>query len=140
MLNIKDIKPMYTSLLVTANRYTSDQLSGVLLDASKLEGRYKEYQKVVRIGSSVREVKEGDLVLINPTRYIKRKYSDNSLREDFVENPITSIDIPVVTMNNVDYFMIDERDVEYIIVDSEEVPDQKPSTIIMPKEKGITII
>ena len=140
MLNIKDIKPMYTSLLVTADKYTSDQLSGVLLDASKLEGRYKEYQKVVRIGSSVREVKEGDLVLINPTRYIKRKYSDNSLREDFVENPITSIDIPVVTMNNVDYFMIDERDVEYIIVDSEEVPDQKPSTIIMPREKGITII
>ena len=73
-------------------------------------------------------------------RYIKRKYSDNSLREDFVENPITSIDIPVVTMNNEDYFMIDERDIAYIIVDSEEVPDQKLSTIIMPKEKGITII
>jgi hypothetical protein len=56
----------------------------------------------------VREVKEGDVVLIDPSKYMKRKYSDNSLREDFVENPITSIEIPTVTMNGEDYFMIDQ--------------------------------
>ena len=46
MLNIKDIRPVYTRLLTTAERYQEDQSNGVLLDANKLEGRYKEYQKV----------------------------------------------------------------------------------------------
>ena len=138
MINIKSIKPVFTRIITTANRYNSDQRTGILLDANKLEGRYKEYQTVVSVGSAVREVKAGDVVLIDPSRYMRRKYSDNSLREDFVENPIVSIDIPTVTMNQEDYFMIDQSDIAYIIEDSEEVPDQTPSTIIMPRAARIT--
>ena len=137
MVNIKDIRPVYTRLLTTAERYQEDQTNGVLLDANKLEGRYKEYQKVVRIGSSVREVSVGDTVLIDPSRYMKRKFSDNSLREDFVDNPIVEINIPTVTMDGVDYFMIEERDIAYIIESYEELPDPKPNPIIMPRKKKI---
>ena len=137
MLNIKDIRPVYTRLLTTAERYQEDQTNGVLLDANKLEGRYKEYQKVVRVGSSVREVSVGDTVLIDPSRYMKRKFSDNSLREDFVDNPIVEINIPTVTMDGVDYFMIEERDIAYVIQDYEELPDPKPNPIIMPKPKKV---
>jgi hypothetical protein len=137
MLNIKDIRPVYTRLLTTAERYQEDQSNGVLLDANKLEGRYKEYQKVVRVGSSVREVSVGDTVLIDPSRYMKRKFSDNSLREDFVDNPIVEINIPTVTMDGVDYFMIEERDIAYVIQDYEELPDPKPNPIIMPKPKKV---
>ena len=137
MLNIKDIRPVYTRLLTTAERYQEDQSNGVLLDANKLEGRYKEYQKVVRVGSSVREVSVGDTVLIDPSRYMKRKFSDNSLRNDFVDNPIVEIDIPTVTMNGIDYFMIEERDIAYVIQDYEELPDPKPNPIIMPKPKKV---
>lgn len=135
MLKIKSIKPIYTKIITTAEKYSKDEKTGVLLDADKLEGRYKQYQKVVRIGSSVREVKEGDIVLIDPSRYIKRKYSDNSLREEFVDNPVISIDIPTVIMDDVEYFMIDERDIAYIIEDSEEVAD--PIPIIIPKAPSI---
>lgn len=137
MLQVKSIRPVYTRLITTANRYTESQKNGVLLDASKLEGRYKEYQTVVKVGSSVREVKEGEVVLIDPSRYIKRKYNDNSLREDFVENPIIEINIPTVTMNGEDYFMIEERDIAYVIEDSEEIPDSNPNNFILPKEKKI---
>ena len=137
MVNIKDIRPVYTRLLTTAERYQEDQTNGVLLDANKLEGRYKEYQKVVKIGSSVREVSVGDTVLIDPSRYMKRKFSDNSLRNDFVDNPIVEIDIPTVIMNGIDYFMIEERDIAYVIQDYEELPDPKPNPIIMPKPKKI---
>ena len=137
MLNIKDIRPVYTRLLTTAERYQEDQTNGVLLDANKLEGRYKEYQKVVRVGSSVREVSVGDTVLIDPSRYMKRKFSDNSLREDFVDNPIVEINIPTVTMDGVDYFMIEERDIAYVIQAYEELPDPKPNPIIMPKPKKV---
>ena len=137
MLQIKSIRPVYTKLLTTANRYDKSQKNGVLLDAKKLEGRYKEYQTVVKVGSSVREVKEGEIVLIDPSRYMKRKYNDNSLREDFVENPIIEINMPTVTMDGQDYFMIDERDIAYIIEDSEEIPDDNPNNLILPKEKKI---
>ena len=137
MLKVKDIRPVYTRLITTANKYEETQMNGNLIDVNKMEGRYKEYQTVVRVGSAVREVKEGDVVLIDSSRYMKRKFSDNSLREDFVENPIVEINIPTVTMNNEDYFMIEERDIAYIIEDSEEVPDSNPNNLILPKEKKI---
>ena len=138
MLKVKDIRPVYTRLITTANKYEETQMNGNLIDVNKMEGRYKEYQTVVRVGSAVREVKEGDVVLIDPSRYMKRKYSDNSLREDFVENPIVEINIPTVTMNDEDYFMIEERDIAYVIADSEEVPDPLPNPIIVPQKRIIT--
>lgn len=139
MLKINKIKPLYTKLITTADKYKNDQKVGNILDANRLEGRYKEYQKVVSIGSAVREVKVGDLVLIDPSRYIKRKFSDNSLREDFVENPIISIDIPTVLMGDTDYFMLDERDIVYIIEDSEEIPDPVEESIIIPKKRKLIV-
>jgi co-chaperonin GroES (HSP10) len=138
MLKVKDIRPVYTRLITTANKYEETQMNGTLIDVNKMEGRYKEYQTVVRVGSAVREVKEGDVVLIDPSRYMKRKFSDNSLREDFVENPIVEINIPTVTMNDEDYFMIEERDIAYVIADSEEVPDPLPNPIIVPQKRIIT--
>ena len=139
MLKVKDIRPVYTRLITTANKYEETQMNGNLIDVNKMEGRYKEYQTVVRVGSAVREVKEGDVVLIDPSRYMKRKFSDNSLREDFVENPIVEINIPTVTMNDEDYFMIEERDIAYVIADSEEVPDPAPNPIIVPKKPSIKV-
>ena len=138
MLKVKDIRPVYTRLITTANKYEETQMNGNLIDVNKMEGRYKEYQTVVRVGSAVREVKEGDVVLIDPSRYMNRKFSDNSLREDFVENPIVEINIPTVTMNDEDYFMIEERDIAYVIADSEEVPDPLPNPIIVPQKRIIT--
>jgi hypothetical protein len=138
MLKVKDIRPVFTRLITTADRYEETQMTNGLIDVNKLEGRYKEYQRVVRVGSSVREVKEGDIVLIDPSRYMKRKFSDGSLREDFVENPIVEINIPTVTMNDEDYFMIEERDIAYVIADSEEVPDPLPNPIIVPQKRIIT--
>ena len=137
MLKVKEIRPVYTRIITTANRYEETQMNGNLIDVNKLEGRYKEYQTVVKVGSSVREVKEGDIILIDPSRYMKRKFSDNSLREDFVENPIVEINIPTVTMNDEDYFMIEERDIAYVIEDSEEVPDPLPNPIIVPNKPKI---
>lgn len=139
MLKVKDIRPVFTRLITTADRYEETQITNGLIDVNKLEGRYKEYQRVVRVGSSVREVKEGDIVLIDPSRYMKRKFPDGSLREDFVENPIVEINIPTVIMNDEDYFMIEERDIAYVIADSEEVPDPLPNPIIVPKKPKIII-
>lgn len=140
MLKIKSIRPTWTRIITTANRYDSDQKTGSLVDANKLEGRYKEYQTVVKVGSSVKEVKEGDVIVIDPSRYVRRKYDENSLRDEFGKNPTISIEIPTVVMGEEDYFMIDQADIAYVIEDFEEIPDPKitvKSNLILPKEKKI---
>ena len=137
MIRVKDIKPIFTRIITTAEKYENDNtINGVLFDVNRQAGRYKEYQKVVKVGNAVREVKVGDTVLIDPSKYMQRKFSDNSLRNDFVENPIVEINIPTVQMNDEDFFMINESDVAYIISDYEEIPE--PSVdIIVPKKPVI---
>ena len=129
MLKIKSIKPMHTKLVVTAERYEENATSSGLI--LKTAGSVKEYQKVIAVGDMVRGIKVGDIVMINPARYMKRQFNDNSLREDFVENPVVSVNIPTVEMDGVSYFIIDSgTDVDYIIDDYEEVPEAPKSTII----------
>lgn len=137
MLKVKSIKPLFTGVLTTANRYeTTSTKNGIIVSAKQTEGQIKEYQTVVKVGSSVREIKPGDIVLINPSRYLRKKFDENSIRDDFDKNPTIEINIPTVVINDKEYFLIEDRDVAYIIDDCEEIPDTKPS-IIMPKNTTI---
>lgn len=137
MLKIKSIKPLFTGVLTTANKYeTTSTKNGIIISAKQTEGHIKEYQTVVKVGSSVREIKPGDIVLINPSRYLRKKFDENSIRDDFDKNPTIEINIPTVVINDKEYFLIEDRDVAYIIDDCEEIPDTKPS-IIMPKNTTI---
>ena len=137
MLKVKSIKPLFTGVLTTANRYeTTNTKNGIIISAKQTEGHIKEYQTVVKVGSSVREIKPGDIVLINPSRYLRKKFDENSIRDDFDKNPTIEINIPTVVINDKEYFLIEDRDVAYIIDDCEEIPDTKPS-IIMPKNTTI---
>ena len=137
MLKVKSIKPLFTGILTTANKYeTTSTKNGIIIIAKQTEGHIKEYQTVVKVGSSVREIKPGDIVLINPSRYLRKKFDENSIRDDFDKNPTIEINIPTVVINDKEYFLIEDRDVAYIIDDCEEIPDTKPS-IIMPKNTTI---
>lgn len=137
MLKVKSIKPLFTGILTTANKYeTTSTKNGIIVSAKQTEGHIKEYQTVVKVGSSVREIKPGDIVLINPSRYLRKKFDENSIRDDFDKNPTIEINIPTVVINDKEYFLIEDRDVAYIIDDCEEIPDTKPS-IIMPKNTTI---
>lgn len=137
MLKVKSIKPLFTGVLTTANKYeTTSTKNGIIISAKQTEGHIKEYQTVVKVGSLVREIKPGDIVLINPSRYLRKKFDENSIRDDFDKNPTIEINIPTVVINDKEYFLIEDRDVAYIIDDCEEIPDTKPS-IIMPKNTTI---
>ena len=137
MLKVKSIKPLFTGILTTANKYeTTSTKNGIIISAKQTEGHITEYQTVVKVGSSVREIKPGDIVLINPSRYLRKKFDENSIRDDFDKNPTIEINIPTVVINDKEYFLIEDRDVAYIIDDCEEIPDTKPS-IIMPKNTTI---
>jgi len=80
MLKIKKIKPMFTALVTSMERYNADKYTtGGIIDPTKTKTGLKEYQKVIAVGGSVREIKVGDLVCINPTRFAVKEHKENTL-------------------------------------------------------------
>lgn len=119
---IKKIKPMYTRIVTTMDMYVEDSASlpGGLIDVTKLKQGIKEYQKVIAVGTNVRNVKEGDLVCINPDRYAVRKFSNDSIKKDLMENTITKYNFNVVKLEDKDYLLLDEADVEFVVEEYED--------------------
>ena len=67
MLHIKKIKPMFNHLLLTADRFEKDVVESGIIVAKK--GDLKLWQTVVAIGSTVRDIKVGDKVMIIPDHF-----------------------------------------------------------------------
>lgn len=139
MLKVKKIKPMFTALITTMDKYEHDiRTSGGLIDTTKQQGGLKEYQTVLAVGNSVRDIKVGDLVCVNPTRFGIKKHKEGTLKDGIVtDNPIVTYNFDVVEMDGKQCLLLQDRDIDFIIEEFEEVPDPIPSTIIQPEEKRL---
>lgn len=138
MLKIKKIKPMFTALITTMDKYEQDVTTGGLINVTKMQGGLKEYQTVLAVGGSVRDIKVGDLVCVNPARFAVRKHQAGSLKDGVIsDNPITTYNFDVVEMDGKQCLLLQDRDIDFIIEEFEEVPDPAPSTIIQPEKKLI---
>lgn len=134
MLKIKKIKPMFNRILVTSDKYDKDIKQGGVVTITA--GTLKEYQKVISVGSTVRDIKEGDLVLINPTRYAVRKHNEGSLKNGVVtDNPVTSYNFNLVDVDGKICILLYDQDIDYVIEEYEEATE--PSSLIMPDNKLI---
>lgn len=139
MLKVKKIKPMFTSLITTMDKYEQDVKVGGLIDASKQQGGLKEYQKVLAVGSSVRDIKVGDMVCVNPARFAVRKHQAGSLKDGIVaDNPVTTYNFDVVEMDGKQCLLLQDRDIDFIIEEWEEIPDNL-SPIIQPEKKKLIV-
>lgn len=138
MLKVKKIKPMFTALITTMDKYEQDVTTGGLINVAKMQGGLKEYQTVLAVGGSVRDIKVGDLVCVNPARFAVRKHQAGSLKDGVIsDNPVTTYNFDVVEMNGNQCLLLQDRDIDFIIEDWEEIPDQPQSTIIQPEKKII---
>jgi hypothetical protein len=137
MLHIKEIKPLFTSIVTTGEKYSEDMRDNGLIVANK--GDLKAYQKVIAVGSSVRDIKVGDTVMIDITHFAVMKYNPNSIKEDMDLNKVVKWNIPWVMIDDEngvprDCLLISDRDVKFVFVGEE-----KNESIIMPdKPKIIT--
>lgn len=138
MLVIKKIQPMYTKILTTMCKYEEDEMiAGGLIDSTKTQGTLKEYQTVIAVGNSVRNVKVGDLVCINPERYAVKKHEAGSLKDGVItDNPVIKYNFNIMELEGVPHLLLDENDVSFIITDYEEVKEQK-SDLYVPKTQII---
>lgn len=134
MLKVKKIKPLFTSLITTMDKYEQDKITdGGLIDTSKQQGTLKEYQTVLAVGDSVRNIKVGDLVCVNPARFAVRKHEKGSMRDGIItDNPVVGYNFDIVEMDGKNCLLLQDRDIEFIIEDFEEVPDTIQSPLIQP--------
>ena len=140
MLKIKKIRPMFTSLITTMDRYEQDVKIGNLIDTTKQQGTIKEYQRVLAIGDSVRGIKVGDLVSVNPTRFAVKKHKDGSLKDGIItDNPVITYNFDIVEMGDKQCLLLQDRDIDFIIEEFEEISEPPRSTIIQPEEKKIIV-
>lgn len=138
MLKIKEIKPLFTNILVTGNKYEQDEKENGLIIAKK--GDLKLYQTVLAVGSMIRDIKVGDQVMINPKDYARTQYDPNSIKEDMGMNKVIGYVMPWVTIDNAKggpqkCLLLKDRDIEYVFI-GEEVHEPQ-NTLIMPKDKKI---
>lgn len=134
MLKINGIKPLFNKIITTCDVYEEDKIEGGLIVSTK--GTIKEYQKVEAIGSTVRDIQVGDLVLINPKRYIVPKHKDkrdNSVKGVIKDELLFDVEFPMVEYGDKKHLLIYDQDVDYII-DGEEIKEPR-SNLILPEKK-----
>lgn len=122
---IKKIRPLFTGVITTARKYVGQQYASegsLIIDTRKLDGTLNPYQIVYSVGGTVRDVKEGDVVKINFSRYALAQHRPGKV--DAAENVQTddlqwAYEIPKVTIDGIDYLFIQDRDIEYVVEDYE---------------------
>lgn len=139
MLHIKTIKPLFTSIITTGDKFTEDMTVGGIIQQDQKKGDLKLYQRVLAVGSAVRDIKVGDMVMINPIAYIHKKYSKNSVQNDMDNNPILSIDIPTIPVddengNPQEYLLLNDRDIRFVFEGEE-----KKDNIIIPEKPNLIV-
>ena len=125
MINIKKVKPMFNAIITTMNRYEDDDSSDTLI--KNTSGSLKEYQTVVAVGGSVRDIKVGDMVQIDPSRYAQKQHKEDSLKNGIVsDNPVMSYNFKTILIDGEQCLLLYDSDISYIIEEYEEV--NEPST------------
>lgn len=137
MLHIKSIHPTFNHLLITADKFEKDMINGGVIVANK--GDLKLWQTVIAVGSTVRDIKAGDMVMIIPSHFAVKKYNKNSIQNDLDNNPVISYNFPFETVddengNPVDHLYISDNDVKYVFDGYE-----KDESLITPGKAKIIV-
>ena len=142
MYKLKKIKPTFNHIVVTMERYSRYYKTGGLIDSSKA-GLIKEYQTVVEVGPMVRGIEVGDVIFINPQRYleIKHHFKDADANNVQKDDMHAILRIPRFTIYDGEegasreVMLLGDNDV-FFVAEGEEF-DENPSIITEEKPKLI---
>ena len=116
--------PLFNKLLVTANKeQVSKTNSGIYTPFGYSKGAIKDRQTVLKVGTTVRDIKDGDEVLINWAQYSQLKHKPGSIQDDVMpDNPIVNIIYPYFKLDDgTECLLIDDRDVVVKYTKDEEI-------------------
>ena len=140
-IKIKKIKPMFNTIVTTMDKYTEDIIStSGIISSTSMKGSLKPIQKVIAVGTMVRDIAEGDLVQINPRNYAVRKHKEGSLKDGVIEdNVVTGYRFNTIELDDVEYLHLTDRDIDYVITDYEIVNiESTPSNLYVPNKDIIS--
>ena len=120
---------MFTTIITTMELMKDEDMvlkNSGLIDASKMKKTIKEFQKVVAVGPQVRDVKVGDIVCVDPTRFGKVVHKPGSIQEATVkDNPVVEYNFDIIEIDGVPHLKLQDRDISYIVEEYEEF-DENP--------------
>lgn len=140
MKKLVKVKPMFNRIITSMDIYEEDQFSNGLLDTTKAKGSLKEYQTVLAVGTTVRDIKVGDLVCIDPARYMITKH-----REGSIKNNIMSDDVAVgykfntIKLEDKECLVLYDQDITFIVEEYKEVKEPTGPHIIQPEKPNIIV-
>ena len=137
MLHIKKVKPLFTNIITTGEKFSEDMIDGGIIIARK--GDLKLWQKVIAVGSAVRDINVGDMVMINVEHFMVKKYDKNSIQNDLDNNPTIGYHFNWVTIDDEnnepqECLLLNDRDIQYVFEGEErddiiQVSGKKPLII-----------
>ena len=140
MRKLIKVKPMFNRIITSMETYEEDQYNGNLLDTTKQKGSLKEYQTVLAVGTTVRDIKVGDLVCIDPTRYMVTKHRERSLQSNIMGDDMAiGYKFNTIKLGDEECLMLFDQDVSFIIEEYEDIEDQTAPIIIQPEKPKIIV-
>ena len=116
---------MFNRVLTTCDLYTEDLMTDGIIDSTKVEGAIKEYQTVIACGPTVKCVKPGDVVVINPTRYQVMKHKEGTLNDAVIQdNAVISYNFPIMIVDDTPCLYLYDNDLDFVIKEFEFVEDE----------------
>lgn len=123
-MKIRRIRPMFNRIVTTMDTYAEDKKVNGIIQAFK--GSLKECQTVLETGPTVRDIKPGDMVHVDLTRYMSIQHKDKSLRNDIIGDAVkVSYNLNTIEMEDGTFLLLYDQDVDYIIEswDAEKADD-----------------
>lgn len=140
MKKLIKIKPMFNKIVTTMDVYECDQTVGGIIDTRKTQGSLKEYQTVIAVGNTVRDIAVGDIVAINPSRYSVMKHEDKSLKNGVIgDNMVLGYKFNTITLDGKECLMLYDQDIDFIVKESIDEEDSAEPKIIQPDKPEIIV-
>lgn len=140
MKKLIKVKPMFNRIITSMCTYEKDQYNGNLLDTTKQKGSLKEYQTVLAVGTTVRDINVGDVVCIDPTRYMVTKHRDKSLQGNIMGDDMAiGYKFNTIKLGDDECLMLFDQDISFIVEESEDVEDPTGPLIIQPEKPSIVV-
>jgi len=120
MFKIKKIRPMFTGVVTTANRYSGDQVetgTGIVLP-NKMRGTLNQFQTVIAAGAQAAGVKEGDVVRLNFSRYLVPRHVPGKLEDNVRTDSLSAgYEIPAMDIDGRECLMVQYNDIDFVVED-----------------------
>ena len=140
---IKTVRPQFTSLITTMNILEEKDMyiKGTnLIDGRKIKKSIDEFQTVIAVGPHVNGIQVGDLVYIDPTRFmkptqVKKPNQPDSLKsgmEEYTSEIRYQFDI--IELDGQPYLKLQDRDVDYVVEEFEEIEEFNSNPVIVTEE------